>query len=123
MSAQTVLVVDDDPEIIDFLQAALEVRGYRVLSAIDGCALNVAQTDPPDLILLDLLMPGMDGIEVSQRLRAHPSTASIPIVVMSAHERLLSSAPSVAADDRLPKPFELDDLYATVARWVQTPGT
>jgi CheY-like chemotaxis protein len=118
---QTVLVVDDDPDIVDFLHVALEGLGYRVLSALDGCALSLARKDPPDLILLDLLMPGMDGVEVSQRLRAHPTTANIPIVIMSAHERLLSSAPSIAADDRLPKPFELDDLYNTVARWVRGP--
>ena len=108
-----------DFDIVDFLHAALEEAGYRVLSAVDGCALKVAGTDRPDLILLDLLMPGMDGVEVSRRLRADPITASIPIVIMSAHERLLSAAPSATADDRLPKPFELDDLFDTVARWVR----
>jgi CheY-like chemotaxis protein len=122
MKPHTVLVVDDDADIVDFLHMALEGLGYRVLSAVDGCALSLAREDPPDLILLDLLMPGMDGVEVSQRLRAHPATANIPIVLMSAHERLLSTARSVAADDRLPKPFELDDLFATVARWVQGRG-
>lgn len=115
----TVLVVDDDPEIVDLLEAALQGRGYKVLVAINGGALGVAQEGQPDVILLDILMPGMDGIEVSRRLRANPATAKIPIVVMSAHDRLRSASTSMAVDDRLSKPFELNDLYATVARWVQ----
>jgi CheY-like chemotaxis protein len=123
MSTRTVLVVDDDPEIVDFLDAALQGRGYKVLMAIDGGALDVAQTAQPDLILLDLMMPGMDGFEVSRRLRDDPATASIPIVVMSASERIRNPSMILAVDGRLPKPFELDELYATVARWVQGPRT
>jgi CheY-like chemotaxis protein len=118
-SSPTVLVVDDDPEIVDFLEAALAGRGYNVLVAINGGALDIAQTGQPDLILLDLLMPGMDGVEITRRLREEPSTARIPIVVMSAHERLHFAASAMPVDDRLPKPFELDELYDTVARWVQ----
>jgi CheY-like chemotaxis protein len=91
--------------------------------AIDGGALDVAQTAQPDLILLDLMMPGMDGFEVSRRLRDDPATASIPIVVMSASERIRNPSMILAVDGRLPKPFELDELYATVARWVQGPRT
>ena len=72
----------------------------------------------PDLILLDIMMPGMDGVEVSRRLRADPTTAPIPIVDMSAHRRLQATAGVMAANDRLPKPFNLDDLYATVERWL-----
>jgi CheY-like chemotaxis protein len=121
LSARTVLVVDDDLEIVDFLEAALQGRGYKVLVAVDGGALDAAQAGQPDLILLDLMMPGMDGIEVSRRLRADPTTAKIPIVVMSANERLRNPSMILAVDGRLPKPFELDDLYATVARWVQAP--
>jgi two-component system, OmpR family, alkaline phosphatase synthesis response regulator PhoP len=121
MSPHTVLVVDDDPEILDFLEVALQERGYKVLVAIDGDALDAAQESQPDLILLDLMMPGMDGIEVSRRLREDPATASIPIVVMSANERLRNPSIALPVDGRLPKPFELDDLYATVAHWVQQP--
>jgi CheY-like chemotaxis protein len=114
----TVLVVDDDPDILDFLEAALQDRGYKVLVAINGGALALAQEGRPDLILLDIMMPGMDGVEVSRRLRADPSTATIPIVVMSAQDRLRSYSTGMSADDRLAKPFELDDLYSMVARWV-----
>lgn len=118
MSKGTVLVVDDDPFIVDFIETALQDEGYQVLSAVNGGALRVAHDLHPDVILLDIMMPGMDGVEVSQRLRADPDTAEIPIVVMSAQDRLRATSTSMAVNDRLPKPFDLDRLYATVARWV-----
>jgi two-component system sensor histidine kinase/response regulator len=117
MSKATVLVVDDDAAIIDVIRAALEDEGYGVLAAVNGAALQIAHDRRPDLILLDIMMPDMDGVEVSRRLRANPATASIPIVVMSAHSRMRAIGDTMAVDDRLPKPFELGDLYATVARW------
>lgn len=117
MGKATILVVDDDEAIVDVIRVALEDEGYGVLSAVNGAALQVAHDRHPDLILLDIMMPGMDGVEVSRRLRADPTTASIPIVAMSAHGRLRAIGDSMKADDRLPKPFELGDLYAAVARW------
>ncbi len=113
----TVLVVDDDPDIIDFLEAALEDEGYLVLAAVGAEALGVAHETHPDVILLDINMPGMDGVEVSQRLRGNPVTAAIPIVVMSAQDRLQATEPLMAVNDRLPKPFDLARLYEVVARW------
>jgi CheY-like chemotaxis protein len=74
----------------------------------------------PDLILLDIMMPGMDGVEVSRRLRADPVTAGIPIVVMSAQHRLRATAAQMPIDDRLPKPFALDLLFSTIERWIGT---
>jgi two-component system, sensor histidine kinase and response regulator len=121
MGGTTVLVVDDDEAIIEVIRAALEYEGYGVLSAVNGAALQVAHDRQPDLILLDIMMPNMDGVEVSRRLRADPATASIPIVVMSAHSRMRAIGDTMAVDDRLPKPFELGDLYATVARWTTAP--
>ncbi len=121
MVARTVLVVDDDPAIIDFLREALEDQGYAVLAAVNGAAVPLARERQPDLILLDILMPGMDGVEVSQRLRADPATAAIPIVAMSAQERLHATSSFMPVDDRLPKPFEIAGLYDVVARWVPTP--
>jgi CheY-like chemotaxis protein len=116
----TILVVDDDDAIVEVIRAALEDEGYRVLSAINGAALGLARDRQPNLILLDIMMPEMDGVEVSRRLRADPTTASIPIVAMSAHNRLRATGDAMAADDRLPKPFELGDLYAAVERWATT---
>lgn len=117
MTKATVLVVDDDDAITALIQAALEDEGYRVLAAVNGAALQLARDEHPNLILLDIMMPDMDGVEVSRRLRADPATADIPIVAMSAHSRLRATAGIMAADDRLPKPFDLADLYGAVERW------
>ncbi len=113
-----VLVVDDDPDIIDFQEGALEDAGYLVLAAVGAEALGVAHETQPAVILLDINMPGIDGVEVSQRLRDDPVTAGIPIVVMSAQDRLRATGPLMPINDRLPKPFELARLYEVVARWV-----
>lgn len=115
----TVLVVDDDLFIVDFLETALEDEGYQVLTTVNGGALPLARDSHPDVILLDIMMPGMDGVEVSRRLRADPATADIPIIVMSAQDRLRTTSALMQIDDRLPKPFDLDRLYATVARWAK----
>jgi CheY-like chemotaxis protein len=113
----TVLVVDDDPDIIDFLEAALEDAGYLVLASVGAESLGVAHELHPDVILLDINMPGMNGVEVSQRLRDNPVTADIPIVVMSAQDRLQATGPLMPVNDRLSKPFDLARLYEVVARW------
>ncbi len=118
MSKGTVLVVDDDPSIVEFLIEALEDEEYRVVTSVDGESLQVAHDVRPDVILLDIMMPVMDGVEVSRRLRQDPATARIPIVVMSARERLRETTRVMDVDGRLPKPFDLDFLYATVERWV-----
>jgi two-component system cell cycle response regulator len=117
MTKGTVLIVDDDRDIVAFVADALEAEGYDVLSGLEEEALRLAHDKHPDVILLDIMMPGMDGEEVSRRLRADPATAGIPIVAMSAHERLRSTAARMPMDDQLPKPFHLQNLYTTVQRW------
>ncbi len=117
MDTGTVLVVDDDAEIRSFIAAALEDQGYEVWQAVNGGALQIALERQPKVILLDILMPGMDGVEVSRRLRDDARTAHIPIIAMSAQDRLRSTGGLMAADDRLVKPFDLDHLYDLVARW------
>lgn len=119
MKTATVLVVDDDPSIIAFLTAALDDEGYRVLTATGAAALTLARTQRPAVILLDIMMPGMNGLEVSRRLRADPATATIPIIAMSAHAGSSTSILDMHADDHLPKPFKLAQLYRAVARWTQ----
>jgi CheY-like chemotaxis protein len=116
----TVLIVDDDPTILAVLRAALEDDGYRVLTAVNGGALPLARQAQPDVVLLDIMMPGMDGVEVSTRLRADPATARIPIVAMSATTNLRTLAGQMPIDDRLPKPFDLADVSAIVARWTRS---
>src|SRR5690348_8720479 len=100
-----VLIVDDDPDIVSFLEEALEIAGYASRTAIGAGALPIARDEQPQLILLDLQMPGMSGDEVCRRLKADPATAAIPVIIMSALDRLTATASLVSADDRLPKPF------------------
>lgn len=120
MEKATVLIVDDDPVILDVLRATLEDEGYVVLTAVNGGALPLARRAQPQVILLDIMMPGMDGMEISKRLRADPATARIPIVVMSATSNLTALAGQMPVDDRLPKPFDLDGVSAIVERWTRT---
>ncbi len=84
MSAR-ILVVDDDPEIVNLFAYALRRAGYQVEGVLDGrAALERARQAPPDLILLDVMMPGMDGYEVARQLRAEAATSSTPIVMLTA---------------------------------------
>lgn len=118
MAKATVMVVDDDPAIVAVLREALEDEGYEVLSAVNGGAIPLARQRQPRVILLDIMMPGMDGVEVSKRLRADPTTAAIPIVAMSANNTLIATASQMSMDDRLPKPFDIDGVCELVGRWV-----
>ncbi len=118
MCTGTILTIEDDVATAGIIREALEAVGYRVLHAVGGAGIAVACAEYPDVILLDINMPGMDGPEVSRRLRADPAVAHIPIVVMSSHVARGAVPPEMPHDDRLPKPFALDDLYATVARWL-----
>ena len=119
--AASVLVIDDDSDIVRVVTAALEDEGYRVLASLGSAAIEIARELHPDVVLLDLRMPGMDGAEVSQRLRADPATAGIPIIVVSAVQNLAQAAEKLPVDAQLPKPFDLDRLYTLVAQWSDLP--
>src|SRR4030081_3365599 len=107
MSETTVLVIDDDPSIRAVVTTALQDEGYRVVSAVDGQALEMACQHHPAVVLLDLTMPQMGGAEVSRRLRADPATASIPIILMSGQYDLRGRSAHLPVDERLAKPFDL----------------
>jgi len=116
MNSATVLVVDDDPGIQEMVAAVLELEGYRVCTAVGAATLPLAVSEHPSLILLDVSMPGMDGVEVSRRLLADPETATIPIVAMTAL-REDAVRRGMRAQDWLRKPFDIDDLVRLVERW------
>ena len=104
-----ILIVDDEPFNVDYLEQELEEAGYETISAVDGQdALRKIELEAPDLILLDIMMPVMDGFEVLRRLKANPSTRDIPVVVISASNNLDSVVRGIelGAEDYLPKPFE-----------------
>ena len=113
----TVLAVDDQPQNLRLLDAVLAPRGYRVLTAGTGeSAIDLIAREMPDIVLLDLVMPGIDGLEVCRRLRADPATAYLPIVMITAHgEQEKLAAISAGADDFVSKPFNQGELLARVA--------
>lgn len=119
--AQTVLIVEDDVAIVELLAEALAEACYDVVAAMGEDGLAQARALRPAVILLDLHMPGMDGGLVSRRLHADPRTTGIPVVLMSAHAHLHAAAAALPVVAALPKPFTLDQLYATVARWARVP--
>ncbi len=103
-----VLVADDDPDILALVRFRLERDGYEVLSAPDGeAALELALARPPDLALLDVMMPRLDGYEVTRRLREQRPTAAIPIILLTARvqEPDVERGFEAGADDYVTKPF------------------
>ena len=109
-----VLVVEDEPQVMRFLRATLPAHGYRMLEAVNGAqALVEAQTRQPDVVLLDLGLPDVDGLEVTRRIR---EWSAVPIVVVSARgqERDKVQALDAGADDYLTKPFGTDELLARI---------
>jgi PAS domain S-box-containing protein len=113
----TILVVDDTPEVLRFFTQALTQQGYEVCSAISGSiALNHIPTIEPSLILLDIMMPGLDGYEVCERLKADEQTAEIPVIFMSAiHEPLDKvRAFNLGGVDYLTKPIQIEELLVRI---------
>ena len=112
----TIMVVDDVPENVRLLEAVLVPRGYDVTTAGSGEeAIEKVGADPPNLILLDLMMPGMDGHEVCRRLRSEPASQFLPIVMVTAsgaQEKV--RALETGADDFITKPFDQAELLARV---------
>lgn len=112
-----ILVVDDEPKVIELVRKMLEGYGYGVVSATDGPeALQQARTHRLDLILLDLAMPGMDGLEVLTRLRASKTTSQIPVVVVTARDdtRSILKAKELYVAEYLTKPFDFGALLNAV---------
>ncbi len=109
-----VLVVDDEPQIRRSLQVNLEGKGYQVLTAEDGeQAVQVMAHQPPDVIVMDLLLPGIDGIELTRRIR---KDSAVPIIFLSAigEEQKKIDALEAGADDYVTKPFSVDELLARI---------
>src|SRR3954469_6364098 len=117
MAAPHILVVDDQPINVQLLKRKLEREGIRVTAAYNGLeALEDVKKDKPDLILLDVMMPDMDGIEVCQRLQADESTRGVPVIFITARTTKESKLEglSVGAVDYIPKPIDLDETLARV---------
>jgi sigma-B regulation protein RsbU (phosphoserine phosphatase) len=115
--ADTILVVDDTPINLQVLVRILDGSGYRILAARNGrTALEIARQVQPDLVLLDVAMPGMDGFEVCRALREDPSTAAIIVIFLSAHGEVSEkvSGLELGAEDYITKPFQSQEVLARV---------
>src|SRR5512135_2944382 len=111
---ERILIIEDDEAIVKVLKRALAYEGYQVDAALDGeTGLALARDHHPDLAVLDLMLPGMDGIEVCQRLR---SGGNLPILMLTARDTVQDRVLGLdaGADDYMVKPFELDELLARV---------
>ena len=115
---KTILVVDDEPKNRKLARDLLEVSGYEVIEAIDGKqGIEMAKSHKPDLILMDIMMPVMDGMEVTRILKADSTTQNIPILAVSSQamkgdkERIIGCG----CDGYLAKPFDIDELMESIA--------
>ncbi len=115
----TILVVEDDPTIAELLKETLDIEGYSTVTVLNGeDAVQFALCEMPQLIILDIMLPGMNGYEVTKQLRDHPKTMNIPIIVLSA---CMSHADKTFAfelgvDNYITKPFDTDELLARIRR-------
>lgn len=120
MALGKIIVIEDESEMIDLISMILQREGYKVYGASSGLqGLILVEDVQPDLILLDLMMPDMDGWEVYQRLKADPRTHSVPVIVVTARSQSIDKVLGLSiakVDDYLTKPFSPADLLESVNR-------
>jgi two-component system alkaline phosphatase synthesis response regulator PhoP len=112
-----ILVVDDEPNIVQTLQDRLEMNDYQVVTAVNGQAgLEKATSEQPDIILLDVIMPIMDGLEMLERLRKNEATRSIPVIMLTARSQNqdVARANGFGIEDYVVKPFDLSELLEKI---------
>jgi two-component system phosphate regulon response regulator PhoB len=117
MNKERILVIEDEPDILEMIRYNLDREGYRVSAVVNGeDGFERAHQDAPDLVLLDLMLPGIDGLEICRRLKADPVTRGIPIVMVTAKgdESDIVLGLGLGADDYVPKPFSPKELVARV---------
>jgi DNA-binding response OmpR family regulator len=113
MSNPVILVVDDEPDVVELIRRSLDDEGFDVLYAYDGLsALDLAEREQPDLILLDLMMPMMSGYEVAEQLKDNPLTAAVPVVCLTSADSLTARARAreAGAVGLIMKPFAPSEL-------------
>jgi DNA-binding response OmpR family regulator len=121
-----VLVVEDDMIIADLIDQILSFESFRVSHVVDGrSAVAFVVAQPPDLVLMDLMLPVISGIEASRQIKMHSSliVAATPIVAMSAGVNLRAAAGDLPVEGVLAKPFDIDELLATVKVHMRAPGS
>ncbi|RWL43035.1 MAG: response regulator [Mesorhizobium sp.] len=120
-----VLICDDDPLLLELMEFRLRAKGYEVIKAVDGAeALEKAQQEAPDVVVLDAMMPKADGLEVLARIKGDPTLSDTPVVMLTARkgQKDIVSALDKGADDYLVKPFIPEELLARLARLIARKG-
>src|SRR5512147_612750 len=117
MPKKVILTIDDEKDLIELVRYNLELEGFHVKSALDGeTGVAMAQNEVPDLVLVDLMLPGIDGLEVCRRLRSDKRTAGIPLIMLTAKsaesDRVVGL--ELGADDYVVKPFSTRELIARI---------
>jgi len=121
MSKKNILLIDDEKEFITALTAFLENKGYNVLSANDGTdGLQKVKMNPVDLVLLDIMMPGIDGFEILRRLRHDPATKFTPVIMFTAKgdSNSLFKTQDLGSTDYIIKPFDLEKLLDMIKEYI-----
>lgn len=121
MEKNRILIVDDEPDIVEALQVRLEQENYECLTACDGNGgLELARVQKPDLIILDIMLPNLDGYKVCRLLKFQKELQRIPIIMLTARDkvedRLLGE--QTGADYYMTKPFSMDELVATIKQFL-----
>jgi CheY-like chemotaxis protein len=119
--SKKILIVDDETEFAEMIQMRLEANGYAVECAADGPSAVQKAAAHPDLILLDVMMPGMDGFEVLRQLRRDNGTRAIPVVMLTAKGefKTITAAQQAGAQDYLIKPCETQELLKLIRRYIK----
>jgi two-component system, OmpR family, response regulator VicR len=124
--ANKIMVVDDEPDVVDLVKLVLESDGFSVVTAYSGKeALEKIDREMPDLVLLDIMMPQMDGWEVYSRIRANPRTKDIPVAMLTAKSQSIDKMIGlhvVKVDDYITKPFGRSELLERVKRILKEKG-
>lgn len=117
-----ILFIEDEPDMVAVARPRLEHAGYKMISAPDGIqGIRAAIDEKPDLILLDILMPQMDGYETCERLKKEPQTKDIPVIIVTAvgSKGLADNCKFVGADDYIRKPYNPEELIAKIKKFVK----
>ncbi|MFD0751891.1 PleD family two-component system response regulator [Mucilaginibacter calamicampi] len=114
MKKGTILLIDDDPDILSGITIILQEAGYVVRQGHDVTAVFEIEKDPPDLLLIDNWLEGKTGRDICYQLKTGPKTQHIPVILISATRNLAETAASCLADDYIDKPFEIEELLSKV---------
>jgi DNA-binding response OmpR family regulator len=122
MSKAKILIIDDEQEIVELVSMMLKARDYSIISALDAQdGLNKVKAEQPDLILLDIMMPSMDGYAVCLKLKSSKDTKNIPVVIMSgkAEREAIVKTHSLGVSDFIVKPFNLPTLLGKIGKYIR----